>query len=260
MKKGIKTGRHRPVIIKTKKGWKRPIKSRYFHKPVTLEGGGSSMSGLPKKYAKFGFKRGWAMFKKRGYHGKRRKSISGDFLGDRSRKRSKKVRHAVWLDGDFTAPALLQRPVNKIGSITPKKILSPVIDLLLIMGGMIIAASTKKIVPIKNPHLMNGANLLVGVGGSLLTKNRFAKMPLLGMGLQSTIAEAKILMPKMVPLAGDDDTIYLPVGDDGYLPEQVEFSGTDDRMGSIEIPVQGEDDRVGDYFPDMEGEDGESGE
>jgi hypothetical protein len=218
------------------------------------------MAGLPKKYAKFGFKKGWAMFKRHGHRGKRKHRISGDFLSGRTRKRSKKVHHAVWLDGDFSTPALLQRPVKKIGSITPKKILSPVIDLLLIMGGMMLAAGTKKIVPIKNPHLMNGANLLVGVGGSLLTKNRFAKMPLLGMGLQSTISEAKILMPKMVPLAGDDDTIYLPVDGDMEIPQQLEFSGTDERMSSIEVPVMGQDDRVGEEYFEMEGEEGEGGE
>ena len=215
------------------------------------------MAGLPKKFAKMGFKKGWRMFRSsRG--GRRSRSLHGEYLGGRSRKRSKKVHHAVWLDGDMSVPALIQRPVKRLASITPGKIAAPVIDLLLIMAGMALAAGTKKVVPIKNPHLMNGAEVLVGVGGSLLTKNRFVKMPLLGVGLQATISEAKILMPKMIPLAGDDDTIYLPV--EGDEPYQIELQGSDERMSAIELPMAGENDRVGAEYYEVEGEEGEGGE
>lgn len=218
-----------------------------------------SMAGLPKMYAKMGFKQGWKAFK-RAHGGKKRGKRSrmhGEMFGGMSRRRksSKRIHHAYWLDGDMSVPALIQRPVKRLGSITPMKIAAPVIDLLLIMAGMALAAGTKKAVPIKNPHLMNGTELLVGVGGSLLTKNRFVKMPLLGVALQSTISEAKILMPKMIPLAGDDEMVYLPIPDDSV--PQIEMKGDDDRVG-VEY-MQGDDDRVGvEYIQGSEdSEDGE---
>jgi hypothetical protein len=108
---------------------------------------------------------------------------------------------------------------------------------------------------------MNGAQTVVGVGGSLLTKNRFVKMPLLGIALQSTIAEAKILFPKMVPLAGDDEVVYLPAGDETQM---LEYSGEDGRVfGEDEYmaeAVGAEDDgRVAGVI-DGEGEEGFGGE
>jgi hypothetical protein len=190
------------------------------------------MAGLPKMFAKMGFKKGWAAYKRSRGGGR---SIGG------SRKRGKarrggRMHHALWLDGDMSAPAIIQRPVKAFSSITPKKIFSPVVDLVLLVGGMAVGAMIKKAVPIKNPHLMNSVQTIGGVGGSLMTRNRFVKMPLLGVALQSTISEAKILLPKL-PLAGDDEVVYLEdmSGEDGY--PQIEYAGEDDRMAE-EIPVE----------------------
>lgn len=180
--------------------------------------------GLPSKYAKMGFKKGWAAYKRGGA------SSSG--------KRGCRKHHSVMLGGDFSAPALVSRPVNRIAAITPSKIFSPIIDLGLLIVGMALGAGVKKASPIKNPHLMNGAQTVLGVGGSLLTKNRFIKLPLLGIALQSTIAEAKMLFPKMMPLAGDDEVVYLPVGED----LQLEYAGeSDERVGAV---VNGEGEEI----------------
>jgi hypothetical protein len=181
--------------------------------------------GLPSKYAKMGFKKGWAAYK-------RGRSLCGS-----SKSKRGKLHHSYMLNGDFSIPALLQRPVSKISNITPSKIFSPIIDLGLLIVGMMLGAGIKKVSPIKNPHLMNGVQAVAGVGGSLLTRNRFVKMPLLGIALQSTIAETKLLMPKMLPLAGDDEVIYLPAGE-GDIPAQIEFSGNDERVGAV---IDGED-------------------
>jgi hypothetical protein len=227
MRKKTTLGKHRPVVIKTKKGFKRPINSRIFPKPITLQGG-SMKKGLPSKYAKMGFKKGWAAYKRGG-------AATG------SKKGSRKRRHVLLggdLGGSFSSPALLSKPVRKISSITPGKIISPIIDLGLLIIGMALGAGIKKASPIKNPHLMNGAQTVIGVGGSLLTKNRFVKLPLLGIALQSTIAEAKMLFPKMIPLAGDDEVVYLPVGEDN---PQLEFMGEDDRFGAV---VNGEGEEI----------------
>lgn len=199
------------------------------------------MSGLPKRFAKMGFKKGWAAFKRSGLAGTRGTA-----------KRRKSSGRALWLDGDMTAPALVSRPVKTLAKITPQKIASPVIDLLLLVGGMVIGAGIKKASPVKNPHIMNGAQTVVGVGGSLMTKNRFVKMPLLGIALQSTIAETKLLFPKMLPIAGDDETVYLPVDGEDQTPQIEYVSGDDDRMGAVMdgeeaqyVEVEGDDDRMG---------------
>jgi hypothetical protein len=173
--------------------------------------------GLPSKYAKMGFKRGWAAYKRSGSHS--------------SGKRGRRKHHSVMLGGDFSAPALVSKPVKRISAITPSKIFSPIIDLGLLIVGMALGAGVKKASPIKNAHLMNVGQTVVGVGGSLLTRNRFIKLPLLGIALQSTIAEAKMLFPKMVPLAGDDEVVYLPVGEDNV---QLEYAGeSDERFGAV---------------------------
>lgn len=234
-KKSVSIGKHRPVVIKTKTGFKRPENSRLFPHQITLTGEEEKgvMAGLPKVYAKMGFKKGWAAYKR-----------SGKTTGTKRRKHHSASR----LSGDFSTPALLRSPVRKLSSITPGKVISPIIDLGLIIIGMVLAAGLKKVSPIKNPHLMNGAQTVVGVGGSLMTKNRFIKMPLLGVALQSTIAEAKILFPKMVPLAGDDEVVYLPVGTEHT--SQIEYAGEDDRIGTAigyddVSDVAGDDDRIG---------------
>lgn len=201
------------------------------------------MAGLPKKYAKMGFKKGWAAFH-------RAKGAVKRAVGLHGKKKSKRrggVHHALWLNGNFSAPALVSRPVRSVSSITPKKIVSPVIDLALIVAGMAAAAMTKKYSPVKNPHIMNGTVIVGGVAGSLLTRNRFVKMPLLGVALQGTISETKILIPKMIPLAGDDEVIYLPVDESGNVPQLTNMSGDEsDRMG--------EDTREPEY--EIEGEEG----
>ena len=204
--------------------------------------------GLPSQYAKMGFKKGWAAYKRAGH---------------KTSRKGKRKHHSVMLggfDGDFSTPTLVQKPLKRVSAITPGKIVSPIIDLGLIILGMVLAAGIKKASPIKNPHLMNGAQTVVGVGGSLLTKNRFVKMPLLGIALQSTIAEAKILFPKMVPLAGDDEVVYLPAGED--MP-MLEYSGEDGRVyGEDDYMAEAvgeEDGRVSGVI-DGEGEEGFGGE
>jgi hypothetical protein len=47
-----------------------------------------------------------------------------------------------------------------------------------------------------------------------------------------------MLFPKMIPLAGDDEIVYLPVGEDN---QQLEFMGEDDRFGAV---VNGEDKEI----------------
>jgi len=227
--------------------------------------------GLPSQYAKMGFKKGWKAYK--AAHGRisghkktrtTKRHHSGGYRGPG------RVHHAVMLDGDFSSPAIVQRPVKKLSAITPGKILSPIIDLGLLIVGMAIGAGIKKASPIKNPHLMNGTAAVAGVGGSLFTKNRFVKMPLLGVALQSTISEAKLLFPKMVPIAGDDEVVYLPMNEDD--PSMIEFQGDDDRINGVidgedgygvpaEIEMQGDDDRVsgvidGEDYEEMSGEEG----
>ena len=215
------------------------------------------MTGLPSKYAKMGFKRGWKAYRSK--HGLR------GFEGDPGRKGKKKhgkkvkVSHYLLGGGDFSAPQLLTRPIKRASSITPGRILSPVIDLALIIAGMALGAQVKKWSPIKNPHLANGAGAVIGVGGSLFVRNRFVKMPLLGVALQSSISEAKLLMPNLVPIAGDDEVVYLPVGEGGE-PAQIEYEG-DERVGAVVVDGEAGDERVGAVVVDGKEDEGEmSGE
>jgi len=216
-------------------------KKRFSKKQITIkgeeEGMGTSMAGLPKAFAKMGFKKGWAAYRRS--HGAKKTHAT-----------KKKARRSHRMSGDFSAPAIVRAPIRRLSQITPSKILSPVIDLILLVGGMAAGATVKKLVPIKNAHIMNGAGVVVGVGGSLMTKNRFVKLPLLGVALQATISEAKLLVPNMIPLAGDDEVMYLPVNGDGQ--DQLEYSGDDDRLaaafGAEYEDVSGDDERVGAAF------------
>lgn len=198
------------------------------------EGTGKSMAGLPKAFAKLGFKKGWAAYKRS--HGAKK-----------SHATKRRTHSSGRMSGDFSAAALVRAPIRKLSQITPSKIIAPVIDLGLLVAGMVAGATVKKFVPIKNAHVMNGAGVVVGVAGSLMTKNRFVKMPLLGVALQATIAETKLLFPTMIPLAGDDEVMYLPVNGDGQ--DQLEYQGDDDRLaaayGADYEDVSGEgDDRL----------------
>lgn len=201
---------------------------------------GIKMKGLPARFAKMGFKKGWKAYRSRMH-------------GDPGRKGKRgKIHHAVMLDGDFSAPALIQRPVRTIKSITPEKIFSPLIDLGLLIVGMAAGSLVKRVSPIKNPHIMNSAHAVVGIGGSLLTKNRFVKMPLLGIALQSAISEAKILIPNLVPLAGDDEVIYLPVN----TPVPQIVHGDDSRVGAV---VDGESEEIAAEYETVDGDDSRVG-
>jgi hypothetical protein len=214
------------------------------------------MSGLPKKYAKMGFAKGWRAYKAARGHRKGSRKIGGSVKKSSS---SKGLRHMFMLDGDTAAPALIQRPIKRIAAITPRRILSPVIDLGLLIAGMAAGATIKKFSPIKNPHIMNGTTILAGVGGSLFFRNRLVKMPLLGIALQSGISEAKILVPNMIPLAGDDEYIYLPMPEGSEQP-QLEMRGEDSRVGAVRNFSQyaGQDDsRVGAVYDDVAGDEGE---
>lgn len=211
------------------------------------------MAGLPSKYAKMGFKRGWAAYRAK-HHYTTHKTMGG---GKKHHKKGK--RHSFFLGGDVSTPAIIQRPIRQLSGITPGKILNPVLDLALIILGMGIGAKIKQISPIKNPHLSNGAGAVVGVGGSLMTKNRFIKLPLLGVALQAAISETKLFMPNMLPIAGDDEVVYLPMAEDET--PQLEYSGEEDRVGGV-VDVSGEEDRVSgvvDYAGESFGEGSEEG-
>lgn len=221
------------------------------------------MSGLPSRYAKMGFKRGWKAYRSAHAYTTHKTfgGIEGRGKGKRGRGKKVSVSHYL-LGGDMAAPALMSRPVKRMSSITPGRILSPVIDLALIIAGMALGAKVKQMSPIKNPHLMNGMEAVVGLGGSLMVKNRFARMPLIGVALQSAIAEAKILMPKMIPLAGDDEVVYLPVGEDEEQ-QQIEMRGSDERVGAVVVgedeEMEGSDERVGAVAIGEAGDDEEEG-
>ena len=223
--KKIRSNRLRKKIAKE-------IKKGKLIKSLRLGGSIMRGKGLPSRFAKMGFKRGWAAFKagRLPHHGAKRKA--------------KRHFSPLRFGDDMSAPAIVRAPIRRMSSITPSKILSPVIDLALIIAGMAVATTLKKISPIKNAHLMNGGQIILGVGGSLMTKNRFVKMPLLGIALQSAIAETKTFFPT-VPLAGDDEVVYLPAGDDE--PRQIVYQG-EDRIGD---ELEG-DDRIGEAIGDEE--------
>lgn len=221
------------------------------------------MAGLPARYAKMGFKQGWKAYRSaHRYTTHKTYGMEGMEGSKKKGKRGKKVSVSHYLlGGDMSTPALVSRPVKRLSGLTPGKILSPVIDLALIIAGMALGAKVKQLSPIKNPHLMNGAEAVVGLGGSLMVKNRFARMPLIGVALQSAIAEAKLLMPKMIPLAGDDEVVYLPTAGDEDQ-EQIEMRGSDERVGAVvvgqdEAEVVEGDERVGAVVVGEDGDDDE---
>jgi hypothetical protein len=219
-----------------------------------------SMAGLPRKYAKMGFKRGWKAYHA-AHHYSTHRTLGMDGLEGRGKKhhRGKKVSVQHYLLGaDLSAPAIVSRPVHRLGSITPGRVISPIIDLALIIAGMALGSKIKQWSPIKNPHLMNGTGAAIGIGGSLMVRNRFAKMPLIGVALQASIAEAKILWPTMMPIAGDDEVVYLPThGDDEGGVRQIEVEGADERVGAVVVGEEGEDERVGAVAVGEEGEEEE---
>jgi len=200
-----------------------------------------------------GFKKGWKAY--RAAHSYTTHKTMGTEGGKRGKRRPK-VKHAFIFGGDMGSPGLIQRPVKKLSSITPGKVFSPLVDLLLIIAGMGIGAGIKKVSPVKNPHLMNAGGGVIGIGGSLMARNRFIKLPLIGIALQSAISEVKVLFPKMpLPIAGDDEIVYLPVQGEDEETAQIEMQGEAERVAGNAERVEGEDERVAEEDDNM-GEEG----
>jgi len=113
---------------------------------------------------------------------------------------------------------------------------------------MVLAAGLKKVSPIKNPHLMNGAQTVVGVGGSLMTKTVSLKCRFSALRFSHHCGSKNSLSRKWYRVAGDDEVVYLPVGTEEA--SQIECAGEDDRIGTAigyddVSDVAGDDDRIG---------------
>jgi hypothetical protein len=200
------------------------------------------MAGLPKKYAKMGFKKGWAMYKKDGGgKTKKRKSSSGS-----TRKRSSSTKSTEISGINF--PQIVKRAKRRVSGTKTDKILAGVgnitMDLALLVLGMLGASQIKKVSPMKNMLAMNLLTFGIGSVGSVLAKKNYIRVPLMGVAASAFISQVKASFPKL-PISGDEDFVYLPNMQGEEIP-QVEYMG--DIRGEVvegEV-VDGEDEVYGD--------------
>lgn len=200
------------------------------------------MAGLPKKYAKMGFKKGWAMYKKDGGgKTKKRKSSSGS-----TRKRSSSTKSTEISGINF--PQIVKRAKRRVSGTKTDKILAGVgnitMDLALLVLGMLGASQIKKVSPMKNMLAMNLLTFGIGSVGSVLAKKNYIRIPLMGVAASAFISQVKASFPKL-PISGDEDFVYLPNMQGEDIP-QVEYMG--DIRGEVvegEV-VDGEDEVYGD--------------
>lgn len=195
------------------------------------------MPGLPKQYAKLGFKKGWALFKKNGGGAKKRKSSS-----TKTRKRSTSSRSTEISGVSF--PQIVKRAKRRVSGTKTDKILSGVgeitMDLALLVLGMIGASQIKKISPMKNMLAMNLTTFGLGSVGAVLAKKKYIRIPLMGIAASAFISQVKASFPKL-PISGDEDFVYLPNMQGEEYP-QVEYMGADIRGETVEGEVvEGED-------------------
>lgn len=193
------------------------------------------MAGLPKQYAKMGFKKGWAAFRKA--HGSTKKRKSSSKKGS-SRKSSSSP---VDLSG-IKFPQIAKSSKRRSGGNRSKtdKILAGVgeisMDLGLLVAGMVGAAQIKKITPVKNMLAMNLITFGIGAVGAVLARKKYIRVPMMGIAASAFISQVKTTFPKL-PISGDEDFVYLPPNVAGEEFPQIEYAG-DDRIGEV---IEGED-------------------
>lgn len=202
------------------------------------------MPGLPKKYAKMGFKKGWAMFKKDG-GGSTRKRKSASRKSSRSRTSTTEI-------SGVNFPQIVKRARKRISGTKTDKILAGVgnitMDLALLVLGMLGASQIKKMSPVKNMLAMNLITFGAGSVGAVLAKKNYIRIPLMGVAASAFISQVKASFPKL-PISGDEDFVYLPNVSGEDFP-QVEYMGSDVRGEDMEGEVvegevvEGEGDEV----------------
>jgi len=202
------------------------------------------MPGLPKKYAKMGFKKGWAMFKKDGGGSTRKRKST-------SRKSSRSHTSTTEISG-VSLPQIVRKARKRISGTKTDKILAGVgnitMDLALLVLGMLGASQIKKMSPVKNMLTMNLLTFGAGSVGAVLAKKNYIRIPLMGVAASAFISQVKASFPKL-PISGDEDFVYLPNVSGEDFP-QVEYMGSDVRGEDIEGEVvegevvEGEGDEV----------------
>lgn len=202
------------------------------------------MPGLPKKYAKMGFKKGWAMFKKDG-GGSTRKRKSSTKKSSRSRASTTEI-------SGVSLPQIVKRARKRVSGTKTDKILAGVgnitMDLALLVLGMLGASQIKKMSPVKNMLAMNLLTFGAGSVGAVLAKKNYIRIPLMGVAASAFISQVKASFPKL-PISGDEDFVYLPNVAGEEFP-QVEYMGADIRGDEVEGEmvegevVEGEGDEV----------------
>jgi len=203
----VSTNKHRPVIIKTATGWKRPKKSKLFPNPVTIAGKKKSkkkshkkkLSGEKKKihsvkaysHEPLIIKEGSSMYgKKKTVHHKGKK-LHGEMGA--AHKKSHHRRH----HGRFMG-------VGKPGGIAD-----------MLMSGLVVGAGALggsvagKMTPVNDAKIKAGVPIAVGIALPFISKNQMVQKLALGsiaIGLYSLV---KSFAPSSVPLLGTENITFL---------------------------------------------------
>lgn len=191
------------------------------------------MAGLPKQYAKMGFKKGWAAFRKAHGLAKKRKSPTKKTRRLSSSSRSVDI-------GTISFPQVSKsRSRRRSSGSKTDKIMSGIgeisMDLGLLVAGMVGAAQIKKITPVKNMLAMNLITFGFGAVGAVLARKKYIRVPMMGIAASAFISQVKSTFPKL-PISGDEDFVYLPPMAGEEFP-QIEYAG-DERVGEV---FEGED-------------------
>lgn len=174
--------------------------------------------GLPKKYAKLGFKKGWAAYKKTDAY-KRRKGIKVASKPTKKKtisrktepKRTNNVKRST---GTVKRTIQKSKRVVKSGAkkmikgINKKSVTNSLVNVLFGVLGAIGGNVAVNMIPLKMPKLKSAIPVLGGVVLST-QKNNAIKMAGLGMAISGGVAMSKTFLPNVKWLAGEEDMLVL---------------------------------------------------
>lgn len=205
----IKAGRHRPILIKSKSGWKRPKRSRCFKKPVFLKGKHRKKSTVSFKATQK--KAGKSLMK----HRKRSLAHRGQIVVFAGKKHHRKHGRRHYLRGGGLMQNIGGNAINVIAGIAGATIGS-------FAGNMIPANSKiKALIPI-----------LLGVVLSSSTKIPAVRYAGLGIAVMGGLSLINQVMPKGLPLIAGE-SVYVPL-----LPDMSSVMGDQVRIAGAAGPAR----------------------
>lgn len=156
--------------------------------------------GLPAKYAKYGFKKGWAMYRRN-----KRARVSGKTTGGSNmRSRTQSKPKIIYRTRTVAKPVLgrRRRPAVRLLS---QSTMNTVIDGALIGGGAVGSTALVNLTPIirdQNPWIKAGSQAAAGIIAMSMVKDRYLKKASMGLIVGGAISVALGFIPEGTKVFG----------------------------------------------------------